>query len=88
MRLLPFQPAEQLSEVLGSGDVLVALLEPGASKFSIPSKVLSYLAAGRPVLGIMPADNPAAVDIDERRRMRRRARLTTASPPPWPGSSR
>lgn len=64
VRLLPFQPAEQLSQVLGSGDVLVALLEPGASKFSIPSKVLSYLAAGRPVLGIMPADNPAALDIE------------------------
>ena len=64
VRLLPFQPAEQLSQVLGSGDVLVALLEPGASKFSIPSKVLSYLAAGRPVLGIMPANNPAAVDIE------------------------
>jgi glycosyltransferase involved in cell wall biosynthesis len=64
VRLLPFQPAEQLSQVLGSGDVLVALLEPSASKFSIPSKVLSYLAAGRPVLGIMPSDNPAAVDIE------------------------
>lgn len=64
VRLLPFQPAEQLSQVLSSGDVLVALLEPGASRFSIPSKVLSYLAAGRPVLGIMPADNPAAVDIE------------------------
>ena len=64
VRLLRFQPAELFSEVLGSGDVLVALLEPGASKFSIPSKVLSYVAAGRPVLGIMPADNPAAVDIE------------------------
>jgi colanic acid biosynthesis glycosyl transferase WcaI len=63
VRILPFQPLEQLGQVLGSGDVLVALLEPGASKFSIPSKVLSYFAAGRPVLGIMPADNPAAVDI-------------------------
>lgn len=63
VRVLPFQPLEKLSQVLGSGDVLVALLEPGASKFSIPSKVLSYFAAGRPVLGIMPADNPAAVDI-------------------------
>jgi glycosyltransferase involved in cell wall biosynthesis len=65
VRLLPFQPAERLSQVLSSGDVLVALLEPGASTFSIPSKVLSYLAAGRPVLGIMPADNPAAIDIEE-----------------------
>lgn len=65
VRLLPFQPADRLSQVLASGDVLVALLEPGASKFSIPSKVLSYLSAGRPVLGIMPADNPAAVDIKQ-----------------------
>lgn len=63
VQLLPFQPAEQLSQVLGSGDILIALLEPGASRFSIPSKVLSYLAAGRPILGIMPAGNPAAADI-------------------------
>lgn len=63
VRVIDFQPAEQLSDMLSSGDVLVAILEPGASKFSIPSKVLSYLAAGRPVLGLMPADNPAANDI-------------------------
>ena len=65
VRVMPFQPPEGLSQVLSCGDVLVALLEPGASKFSIPSKVLSYLAAGRPVLGIMPSDNPAAIDIEE-----------------------
>lgn len=64
VRLLPFQPADELSQVLGSADILLALLEPRASKFSIPSKVLSYLAAGRPVLGVMPADNPAASDIE------------------------
>ncbi|WP_319434981.1 glycosyltransferase family 4 protein [Mycobacterium sp. RTGN5] len=63
IRVIDFQPAEQLSDMLSSGDILVAILEPGASKFSIPSKVLSYLAAGRPVLGLMPADNPAANDI-------------------------
>mgnify|MGYP001806182971 CR=1 FL=1 len=63
IRVIPFQPAEQFPDMLGAGDVLVAILEPGASKFSIPSKVLSYLAAGRPLLGLMPADNPAADDI-------------------------
>lgn len=63
LRVLPFQPAEELPEVLGSADVLVALLEPEATKFSIPSKVLSYMAAGRPILGLMPEDNPAAADI-------------------------
>lgn len=61
--LLPFQPAAELPDMLGSADVLLTLLEPGASKFSIPSKVLSSLAAGRPVLGLMPANNPAATDI-------------------------
>lgn len=61
--LLPFQPASELPDMLGSADVLLTLLEPGASKFSIPSKVLSSLAAGRPVLGLMPKDNPAAADI-------------------------
>ncbi|KPN17815.1 glycosyltransferase [Arthrobacter sp. Edens01] len=61
--LLPFQPAADLPDMLGSADVLVTILEPEASRFSIPSKVLSSLAAGRPLLGLMPEDNPAATDI-------------------------
>lgn len=63
LRVLPFQPASDLSMVLSSADVLIGLLEPDATTFSIPSKVLSYLAAGRPIAGLMPADNPASVDI-------------------------
>ena len=58
--VLPFQPFEDLPEVLGSADLLVALLEPHASTYSVPSKTLSYLCAGRPVLALMPSDNPAA----------------------------
>jgi glycosyltransferase involved in cell wall biosynthesis len=58
--LRPFQPYERLSEVLASGDVLVVLLEQEAGAFSVPSKTLSYLCAGRPVLGLMPAENLAA----------------------------
>lgn len=65
LTVLPFQPADDLPVVLGSADVLVALLEPDATKFSIPSKVLSYMAAGRPILGLMPGDNPAAIDIKD-----------------------
>ncbi len=60
LTLLPFQPYERLSEVLGSGDVLVVLLEQDAGAFSVPSKTLSYLCAGRPVLGFMPAENLAS----------------------------
>lgn len=63
--LLPFQPYEQLPEVLGSGDVLVVLLEQAAGAFSVPSKTLSYLCAGRPILGLMPAENLAARLIEK-----------------------
>lgn len=59
----PFQPAEVLSDTLAAADVLVGLLEPEATTFSIPSKVLTYMAAGRPLIGLMPMDNPAAADI-------------------------
>ncbi|MCP3818458.1 glycosyltransferase family 4 protein [Streptomyces sp. A3M-1-3] len=60
LTLLPFQPYERLPEVLGTGDVLVVLLEADAGEFSVPSKTLSYLCAGRPVLGLMPAENLAS----------------------------
>lgn len=63
--LLPFQPYERLSEVLGTGDVLVVLLEREAGAFSVPSKTLSYLCAGRPILGLMPRENLAAALIEE-----------------------
>ncbi|KUL28211.1 glycosyltransferase family 4 protein [Streptomyces regalis] len=59
LTLLPFQPYERLPEVLGTGDVLVVLLAADAGEFSVPSKTLSYLCAGRPVLGLMPQDNLA-----------------------------
>ena len=63
VRILGFQPAADLSDVLASADVVLALLEKDAAMFSVPSKVLSYLAAGRAIAGLMPADNPAAADI-------------------------
>jgi colanic acid biosynthesis glycosyl transferase WcaI len=60
LRLLPYQPYERLPEVLASADVLVALLERDAGIFSVPSKVLTYLCAGRPLLVSVSGDNLAA----------------------------
>jgi len=64
LTVLPFQPYDRLSEVLASGDVLVVLLEPDASEFSVPSKTLSYLCAGRPIVGLMPRSNAAAALLE------------------------
>lgn len=58
--LLPFQPYADLPDAIGAADLAVAILEPEAGVFSVPSKVLTYLAAGRPILGAIPAENLAA----------------------------
>lgn len=58
--LLPFQPFESIPEVLGSANVLIALLEKSAGVFSVPSKVLTSLCAGRPVLLAAPGENLAS----------------------------
>ncbi len=64
LTMLPFQPYEQLSEVLASGDLLVVLLDQRAGAFSVPSKTLSYLCAGRPILGLMPQENAASTLVE------------------------
>jgi len=63
--LLPLQAADRFPEVLGTADILVALLESDAADFSEPSKVLTYLAASRPIIAAIPAHNQAAKTIKE-----------------------
>jgi colanic acid biosynthesis glycosyl transferase WcaI len=45
-----FQPPERLADLLATGDVHLVLLKRGLAKASVPSKLYSILAAGRPVL--------------------------------------
>lgn len=63
--LLPFQPFERLPDVLGTADVVLALIEPEAGIFSVPSKVLSYLCAARAILLSIPECNLAARTVLE-----------------------
>jgi colanic acid biosynthesis glycosyl transferase WcaI len=67
LTLLPFQPMERYPEVLASGDILLAMIDAEAAGFSVPSKILSYLAAGKPIVASIAADNDAAVMIEAAR---------------------
>jgi colanic acid biosynthesis glycosyl transferase WcaI len=58
--LLPFQAAKDFPKALASADVLIAILEPDAARYSVPSKVLAYMTAGKPILAAIPAENLAA----------------------------
>jgi len=64
LKVLPWQPYERLPEVLATGDILTAIIEPDAGLFSVPSKILSCLCAGRPMVAAIPADNLAARTIE------------------------
>jgi len=62
-RLLPFQPYERLSEVLGAAHVLITILDADCGAFAVPSKSLAYLCAGRPLLVVAPKDNLATETV-------------------------
>jgi glycosyltransferase involved in cell wall biosynthesis len=60
LMLFDFQPFGVLPDVTASADVLIAMIEKEAGVFSVPSKVLTYLCARRPLLLAVPSSNLAA----------------------------
>ncbi|MCG7580085.1 glycosyltransferase family 4 protein [Mycolicibacterium sp. OfavD-34-C] len=65
LMLMDYQPYERLPEMLATADILVVLLEQDASQYSVPSKVLNYLCAGRPIVAILPSGNSVARTVAE-----------------------
>lgn len=57
---LPFQSRESLNDVQSAADVSLVTLLPGHGRTSVPSKVLGYLAAGRPVVAAVDAESETA----------------------------
>ena len=57
---MPLQPHDDLPDVLATADVLIAILHGAAGVFSVPSKVLTYMCAGRALLLAVPRENLAA----------------------------
>jgi colanic acid biosynthesis glycosyl transferase WcaI len=64
LQLLDFQPYDWLPLALASADVLVTTLESDAAQFAVPSKILTYLCAGRPLLLAAPKINLAASVVE------------------------
>ena len=50
VRFLPFQPRERLAEVLACADISLVTLRRGLGVNSVPSKSLSNMASGRPMI--------------------------------------
>jgi glycosyltransferase involved in cell wall biosynthesis len=64
-RVLPFQPYDAYGDVLASADVLLAMVDERAGVLFVPSKVTSYLCAGRPIVIAAPWQNLTAKSVAE-----------------------
>ncbi|MDD3581628.1 MAG: glycosyltransferase family 4 protein [Desulfobacca sp.] len=62
---LPMQPKAKYPEVLAASDLCLATLRPEVRTPVVPSKLLSIMAAGRPVLASLPLDGDAPRLINE-----------------------
>ena len=63
LKLLPLQPVELLQQVYSAADVLVLNQKASVKEAVIPSKLLTYMAAGRPVLAAVSEESEAARHI-------------------------
>lgn len=56
---LPLQPRAKLPQMLASADVLLLSQRANVVDIVIPSKLLTYMAAGRPILAVVHAESEA-----------------------------
>jgi len=64
VKFLSFQPRKTLSQVQSSSDVSIVSLARGTGVTSVPSKVLGYMAAARPVIASVDSDSDTHVLIE------------------------
>ena len=63
VRMLPLQPAEALSRMYSSADVLLLNQSASIQDAVIPSKLLTYMAAGRPIVAAVSERSEAARQV-------------------------
>jgi glycosyltransferase involved in cell wall biosynthesis len=56
----PFEPPETFPDTLAAADILLLSERPSVRDMSLPSKVTSYLAAGRPIVAAVAPDGASA----------------------------
>lgn len=64
VRFVEMQPRERLAEVLAAADIHVVPLKAGLARSSVPSKLYSILAAGRPVVASVDPGTEVATTIE------------------------
>jgi colanic acid biosynthesis glycosyl transferase WcaI len=63
LRFVPIQPAEQFSSVLAAADILLVNQKASVTNMSLPGKLTSYLASGRPVVAAVSPESETAREL-------------------------
>ena len=63
VRILPLQPAETFPSVLAAADILLINQRGSVDDMSLPSKLTSYFASGRPVVAAAAAHSETAREL-------------------------
>ena len=64
VRFLGVQPDGMHASLLAAADVLLLSERPTQLDMSLPSKLTSYFAAGRPIVAMVAADGASAREVD------------------------
>ena len=65
IKLLPLLPFEIYNKILNSADIVFAMLNKEASQFSVPSKILNYLCAAKPIILSAPLNNLSSQIVNQ-----------------------
>lgn len=60
IRFLPFRPAQDVPYVLAAADVHIITVRDGLQGVVVPSKLYPILAAGKPILAVVPEETDVA----------------------------
>ncbi|GAA1273054.1 glycosyltransferase family 4 protein [Pseudonocardia aurantiaca] len=63
VEFLPPVPSEEYADILAAADVLLVNERASSVDMSLPSKLTSYLRAGRPVISASPAEGGTAAEV-------------------------
>ena len=65
VKFIPYQPWDKYNLVLNSADILIVTLQEGIEGISVPSKMYSYMASGKPVAGMISYKSDVGRLIEE-----------------------
>ena len=65
VRVFPFVPKEEFSDLLASADISLVTLESGVEGLGVPSKFYNILASGRPTVAAVGAQSEVARVLEE-----------------------